>query len=472
MPSKNSRKKKGRGGRKGKGRGGGGSGSGGTKGRESATDQNDDPQPHFLTSPTDQDNAADAEVAVAVAENWQPGGREMSRRIETDKQIYESALTRLIPNMGCQSQLPRYPRQEDFVDLANRAKLAIYSPDGSAVSLDEMISNPVHLKVMLSAIVLANETYVNAVQVYRELLQGSRGGASIESEALRRIERGRALFAGLSTKAKLLSAEYSRANASFVPVLLHFHVLGVLGILEQDYSLLDHHNEIIDCSTENMVSSLPFYGSYSKTFLGICCCSLRCRASALLSLGRYDEAARDFRGACAACRLYGEPKSDKVICDLGRYTNFHLVSSVIEKMKDNGDLRRPLFSDRERKNIEKEVGLGMYSKARYICRGCSAEPSDSVQLRRCGRCKSAWFCSKACLKKSWHFDDGGHKSDCRAECEEEIFSKELQLSTDVDIEHGYGVGIVANYGPIVIIHDEEKDEYFSGLTDHAISLVE
>ena len=127
-----------------------------------------------------------------------------------------------------------------------------------------------------------------------------------------------------------------------------------------------------------------------------------------------------------------------------------------------------MFSDRERKKTEKELGLGMYSKARYVCRGCGAEPSDSVRLRRCGRCKSAWFCSKACLKHSWHSDSGGHRGDCRPEYEEEIFSKELQPFTHT-VGEGYALSNINDYGPVAIVRDDEKDEFFSALTDHTLS---
>jgi len=467
MPSK---KKKGKGGRKGKGCGGGG------KGRKSAAAAKQPPVP---TSVPTADRQGRADVADAD-DSWQPGGRKMSRRIETDKRLYLSSVTRLIPRMGCQSQLPRFPREEDFVDLSNRAKLAIYSPDGSAVSKEEMISNPVHFRVMYYASVLAEENCERVGRTYQELFDsseesdrsGAGGTGTGSSDAARaRIAKGRALLEELSNKAKALSEEYASSDVNFVPVLWHFDTTGILSVFGEDYKDYDDIDDLeatIENATESMASCLLCYGLHEKNyFLASCCDCLFRRAIALDQLGKPNEVLLDLRGACAAARLHvcGQPIPEVVSFGI---QSWYLATLARQKIS-RAHAQRPLFSDRERKKIEKELGIGMYGKARYVCRGCGAEPSDNVLLRRCGGCRSAWFCSKACLKQSWHSGSGGHKGECRPNYEEEIFSKELQPLTDDDfLESGDAVRNIKDYGPVVILHDMEKDEYFSALSDHTV----
>ena len=45
----------------------------------------------------------------------------------------------------------------------------------------------------------------------------------------------------------------------------------------------------------------------------------------------------------------------------------------------------------------------------FLCHGCLCESSSETKLYRCGRCKKAWYCSKACQTAEWE----RHKSNCK-----------------------------------------------------------
>ncbi|KAF1953232.1 hypothetical protein CC80DRAFT_494852 [Byssothecium circinans] len=44
-----------------------------------------------------------------------------------------------------------------------------------------------------------------------------------------------------------------------------------------------------------------------------------------------------------------------------------------------------------------------------LCSTCGQLPASGSSLQRCSRCKSAYYCSKACQKAAWKL----HKLDCR-----------------------------------------------------------
>lgn len=76
-----------------------------------------------------------------------------------------------------------------------------------------------------------------------------------------------------------------------------------------------------------------------------------------------------------------------------------------------------LYRDDEIKPIMDEAGKTdrlydsiLVNVSKKFCRACKrAEGELDVQMKRCSRCKRAWYCSKECQKKDW---SERHKKEC------------------------------------------------------------
>ena len=77
---------------------------------------------------------------------------------------------------------------------------------------------------------------------------------------------------------------------------------------------------------------------------------------------------------------------------------------------------RPYYTNDERLDLMKELGIGLYSDARYRCSTCGKTKSSAngdggvKKLSLCSRCSDVWYCGAECAKKGW--SAGGHKQLC------------------------------------------------------------
>ena len=161
---------------------------------------------------------------------------------------------------------------------------------------------------------------------------------------MKRIGTARALLTDLSNKAKILQEEYDRcrADASFVPVLLHLYATGIVGVLCGDYHDLDDGEATVENATEAMAWCLPYYGLHGAYFLSTSCECMFRRGIGFYELGRYDEALLDLRGACAAGRLpvHGVSNSGDLGVNHTQNTQWYLATLAKQKLEDNM-LQRP-----------------------------------------------------------------------------------------------------------------------------------
>jgi len=113
--------------------------------------------------------------------------------------------------------------------------------------------------------------------------------------------------------------------------------------------------------------------------------------------------------ACArACpTLIDEPKQKNMIDFLLKRT----VQQKILEMKESGNFSRPIFSQNDRRDLEKTVGRSLFAKGfSYTCMHCGKLGTQpGVTLRSCSECEQAWFCGRPCQKKEWK----SHRKDCK-----------------------------------------------------------
>jgi hypothetical protein len=70
---------------------------------------------------------------------------------------------------------------------------------------------------------------------------------------------------------------------------------------------------------------------------------------------------------------------------------------------------RPHRTDEDRRKIERELRINIYSSEEYCCTGCAAAGTSETTLRLCARCQRAWFCSRECQEQAWEAE---HKRVC------------------------------------------------------------
>lgn len=151
-----------------------------------------------------------------------------------------------------------------------------------------------------------------------------------------------------------------------------------------------------------------------------------------------------------------------------------LFKLVEEKVKMGAG--RPFFTVDKLKQIEDELGTGLYSEHYHKCNNCFTSHKET-KLEKCSRCKRAWYCvSNDCVASDWP----RHKVH---ECKEKWRKKVLRLPSraqymvtksliEKDIENnGPGISIQVDgktQEPIVFCWDEVKNEMFDGLTDRVV----
>jgi hypothetical protein len=129
---------------------------------------------------------------------------------------------------------------------------------------------------------------------------------------------------------------------------------------------------------------------------------------------RYDEAACDFRVCAAATRLLMH--HDLIDLTKDFLQELHAVNIEVVKAKlmaERVDKRsRPYFDPLELDALNKELGIGPYSKSKYKCFFCGVSRLNE-KLFPCPKCQMVWFCNQDCLNASWK----EHKNPCRSDTE-------------------------------------------------------
>jgi hypothetical protein len=152
---------------------------------------------------------------------------------------------------------------------------------------------------------------------------------------------------------------------------------------------------------------------------------------------------------------------------LAEHTAINMLKLHVRKqlLSSSSALTRPLFSMHQRRDIEKELGLGPFTKQNYKCFECGLV-SDEIRL--CGGCKQIWFCDRACQRKAWK-SNGHNRSDCdRAVkmAENRYLSDAVKSEIDTSFLSDDVCAIKLNTGePCVIVRDPSTGRYFDALTD-------
>ena len=98
---------------------------------------------------------------------------------------------------------------------------------------------------------------------------------------------------------------------------------------------------------------------------------------------------------------------------LGLQFDFLMAYPVCKEMHCINELRRERDHDAEKQIPSGETG-------REQCHCCGAFESSSNPHHGCGKCKHAFYCSKACQKSHW---SKGHKEECNAYCKKAAAAK-------------------------------------------------
>lgn len=184
------------------------------------------------------------------------------------------------------------------------------------------------------------------------------------------------------------------------------------------------------------------------------------RGMCLRFIGDLDGARSDLRASCTALRMtkqkwMGWPTIHEAQTNL-------LAVMAMKKIEEGAS--RPHYTSEEREAIEKELGLGKFSKDHYLCSWCGAKSSDSVKLRQCNGCHSIWLCGKDCQRKSW-------RSQHRTECDK--MKRNIvhalvggEASCKANIERNGCLELRNNeQEPCIIVFDNATGEYFDSLQD-------
>ena len=129
------------------------------------------------------------------------------------------------------------------------------------------------------------------------------------------------------------------------------------------------------------------------------------RERALLAKRDLSSALDDFRLCGAAVRLHmnddqiaGPGPVEFMIKKVEGVVTFIVRVAVMIKVQNKAD--RPFFTTEELNDLEKELGIGLFSKDRYKCGNCGKSRKD-VKLFDYPKCKRQWFCSQECFAAKW-----------------------------------------------------------------------
>jgi hypothetical protein len=178
----------------------------------------------------------------------------------------------------------------------------------------------------------------------------------------------------------------------------------------------------------------------------------------------------DYKACCAAIRLAGAAYCGHP--SISQATSELLMAMTLQKVKMGA--ARPHYSEVEREKVQKELGLGIYSNKIFRCLNCNATPSKTVKLQLCGRCKSVWLCSPACMKAAWK---KGHIQGCPdmglevGESSHLSTSSDSQKATLDEIVSRQGCALVAlgeSQEPRALIRDDATGRLFDSLSDEDV----
>eukprot|EP00977_Amphora_coffeiformis_P003731 scaffold742_cov165-Amphora_coffeaeformis.AAC.7 len=188
---------------------------------------------------------------------------------------------------------------------------------------------------------------------------------------------------------------------------------------------------------------------------------LHFRGSVFYEMKRYEDALVDFRGVCANIR--GSSVRDISGPTLAEATHDAIYTMALIKYSNNAP--RPHYTEKERKKIQREFGIGLYERSVYKCHDCGCRSGKFVMLSLCKDCKNVWFCSKECHDRSCRRkDEVGHKAECE-------YFREHGRGPTIRPEDMHGVFNsiaatgVAFLGGRAILIDNDTKELFDSITD-------
>lgn len=487
MPSKTKTNKKKRNNNKGKG---------GVGPTASATVAHDDVAPKANKVPADvlspptyttmmPNETAPALVAqnVRVSDEWWPGGQKMTRRADSNKAIYMDVIQAVLSTCFVSDVGAVTLTGDSFIELERGAHLAIIAPDGAALTMNEVKMSDNYFDHALT-MCKVNEVTAQNNRLWSALLEKVKteycGNSKEERDAFARKRIDASLFLLQDIETKLASVNldepYLRSHSGQRTLVFLSTEAVAYEALFGYFFKISHYAGAFDSAT--MVLAINFlllsdglsFNKKIHTTLAVNrfliyrgLCTSRSEGLSLM------DAATNYRAASALLLHQTQtPEIQERLEHLERPPDF-LENRTVEylvtlsKQKRMMNATRPLFDERERKKIEKELGIGMYSKKRYRCAHCLTEPSDIVQLFRCSGCRDKWYCSQTCIERAWHC--GGHKAECHEESDELILPIAcIPPSKDDAIRH-----VCTSTGPHAIVFDKETDRFFSCLTNQDIT---
>lgn len=197
--------------------------------------------------------------------------------------------------------------------------------------------------------------------------------------------------------------------------------------------------------------------------------ALQIRGKALQKLFQTTKNPQHLEGAiqdCRACWVViqaGRHEWNETDDSIPREVAQNLLLLLVRKRLMSGAIARPLYTTKEIRTIEQELGLGMFSEQDYRCFECGTV-SDTLQ--RCGGCNKAWFCDTACQRKAWK--SGHNKKDCAKKAKRGfVFAPD---ESRADIEKTFLNDVVDSFvrddgQPSVIVRDPDTGRYFDPLSD-------
>lgn len=247
----------------------------------------------------------------------------------------------------------------------------------------------------------------------------------------------------------------------YLPTVYLYRSMSMLG--------LSNMEQVIDDATIGMVlwRTVPTSTKSNEAIVQL----LMTRGRAFRKLKMLDKALTDMRGAAAMIRILGHtwtstPPIDEVIA------NVFNTLAMTKLDGDNVPLPRPHFTEKERGDWEKELGIGEYDESKLFCANCGKAQTKTFHLKVCSRCKQKSFCSSSCIRDAW--TNKGHKHECNVLQQGHLVHGKVtgesmaQMQAQIK-ELGYSVVSYDRGSYRVFMWDGEKGEFFNSFTDGRIS---
>jgi hypothetical protein len=194
-----------------------------------------------------------------------------------------------------------------------------------------------------------------------------------------------------------------------------------------------------------------------------------CKAKLCFFRSQSTQSKEDFSGALLDARACWAlwNSNGPIESRLQQETGWLMIVGILARMKKG--LPRPHWTAHEYRAWCKELHIGDYSLKKHMCSNCGLFPSSSVQLLRCGVCRSTWFCGTACLRESWP----DHKEMCKQLKPTAISIicvnyKEAEVRDSIANDGHYGVTDSTKHNAFALLYDPQTGEIFDSLSDRRV----